>query len=97
MKSLKEQQSIKFAERWFKVKSKLKELEYEMASIKLYFKDRVDEGEAVLCGKFVIGATLCSRSGLDKERILNECGLPFVEKYTSETQYVKLDIKKEAK
>lgn len=97
MKSLKSTEAIEYAKRWMKVKAKMKDLDDELALIKDYFKGQVKEGEAVLCGTYVIGATKFSRSSLDKERILNECGLPFVEKYSSTTEYVKLDIKKGGK
>lgn len=96
MKTLKAKEAIEYAKRWIKVKAKMKDLEDEISLIKDFFKGQVDVGEAVLCGKYVIGATLCSRSALDKERILNECGREFVDKFTSETEYVKLDIKKGA-
>jgi hypothetical protein len=36
----------------------------------------------------------CMRSGLDKDKLLDEMGVPFVLKYTKTTEYEKLSVKR---
>lgn len=93
MKELRSKQALANAKRWHLLKKKLTELSDELSEIKEFFDCEVKEGEAVLCGKFVIGSTQCSRSGLDKEALLKTQGQEFVDKFTKTTWYTKLDIK----
>lgn len=93
MKSLKAKEAIEYAHRWSKLKRKLADLNDEVEFIKDYFKSQINEGEAVLCGDFVIGSTKCSRSGLDRDALVEEIGPEIVEKFTKVTEFVKLDIK----
>lgn len=93
MKSLKSKEALDGAKRWFALKKKISELTQELDEIKEFFASEVEEGEAVLCGKFVIGCTPFTRSSLDRELILKRQGQAFVDECTKVTEYVKLDIK----
>lgn len=93
MKSLTSKEALENAKRWLTLKKKIAQLDEELDYIKDYFKGKVEEGEAIQVGKYVIGCTLCSRSSLKKDLLIKDHGPEFVEKYSFELQYVKLDIK----
>lgn len=75
------------------LKKKLSTLTEELKEIKDFFDAEVDQGEAVLCGKYVIGSTQRSRTDLDKQSLLKKHGQEFVDSFTKFTWYTVLDIK----
>ena len=73
----------------------IRELEKQQKDARTVIINQMRES-ALSCGDYVAILTECTRSRLDKDRVLEEYGPTFFAEFFTVTEYKKLEIKKAA-
>lgn len=97
MKKTRSSKVTEMASRWFKAKAQLKKLKAEVDECKDFFYAKLGDEEALSCGKFVVTSTAKSQTTVDRAKLTDALGIEGVAKYLKTTNFVQLDVKREAK